>query len=492
MKPKFSIKLNYTLFVVLLIILILGFNTFLTIQNQTKIIRQEIIKRASGIAKKLANDLKDPILTDDDLTIFSMMDSMKKEKDMLYVMILDRFKIPIAHSDTKWLTDNKAPLTDEITRNSFNANKLFIQDVLYLGNNAFDVSYPVMVNQKKLGLVRVGFSKRPIEVVIQNITFKTLTVALIAILLGIVATYLLTSYILYPIQSLMDGAERVSKGNFNHDITVKQKNEFMVLANTFNHMQKSIKQMMDEVAEKEALKRELTIASSIQQTLIPKESPKIQNLDITGYNCPAEQVGGDYYDFFEINEHSLGTIIADVSGHGISAALIMVMLSIIFKINISKIPSPADIVLFANNFLIHEVLEEKFVTMIYYTYDVLKRELIFCNAGHLPIMIYHHQEKIIEEIESTNIPVGIMSDTPFVNMKATCNPQDLIITFTDGFIEAKDEQKEQFGLKRLKDLIIENNHLTSNQLIEKIIDEVNHYCPDKTAADDKTIIIMRV
>ncbi|MBU1076632.1 MAG: SpoIIE family protein phosphatase [Spirochaetes bacterium] len=490
-KIKFSIKYKYILFVTFLVLLLSVINTYLTLQNQTRTLRKEIIKRAEGIVRKLASDSVDAILTKDDITLFTGVKNAMAEKGIQYAMILDEERIPICHNDTEYLADHKYPLKDKVTINAFKGNALLVQDMVYQGESSFDVSSPIIWNRKKIGLIRVGFSKEPIKEVIRNTTGKALTVALIAVFIGVILTILLTTYILEPIKLLMKGVERISEGNFNHPIKIKQRDEFFVLADTFNDMQKSIKKMMNEIAEQEALRRELQIASQIQEMLIPKESPKMDGLDIRGYSQQATEVGGDYFDFFYIDKNNLGTILADVSGHGVSAALIMVMVRMVFKSISKDVKTPAHLLALSNKLLEGDMLEDKFITMIYYNFDARSKKLTLSNAGHPPLLWYKNKDKKIQEVGTNGFPIGVMENAEYENVDLLLKKGDVVLVYTDGFIEIKNEKEEEFGLERLKNIVVKSHELSSEAIIGNIVESCNRFS-DIPMQDDKTMVVLKV
>lgn len=488
---KFSIRFKYILFVTFLVLILSGIHSFLTIQNQTKALKNEIIKRAKVIVRKLANDSRDAILTKDDLTLFTSIKNTIAEKGILYAMILNQDKVPICHNDTKYLSEHKFSLKDHITVKAFKSDTILVQDIFYKGESSFDVSSPIIWNMKKIGLIRIGFSKKPIKEAIKSTTYKTIMVAFIAIVIGILFTIFLTSYIIEPIKVLMKGVERISSGNFDKIIKTKHHDEFMVLADTFNKMQKSIKQMMTEIAKQEAVKRELEIASEIQKMLIPKESPKIDGLDIAGYSQQAAEVGGDYFDFSYIDKTNHGTILADVSGHGISAALIMVMVRMIFKTISKNVKTPAELLILINKLLERELIVEKFVTMIYYSYNTETGKLILSNAGHQPLLWFKFNEKKIHEVTTTGFPIGVMDNFEYKNRDISLSKGDIIIVYTDGFVELKNENKDEFGLERLKDIVLKHYESSSELITKHIIDAGSRFT-NLPMQDDKTIVILKV
>ncbi|MDD5066444.1 MAG: hypothetical protein PHF84_05300, partial [bacterium] len=219
---KFSIKTKYISFIAFLILFISLINAYLTIQNQTRSLKEALIEKAKLTVRKLADDSKDAILTKDDLTLFTSVKNIMKERDTLYAMILDKEKVPICHNDTRFLNEHKTPLTDGITSRAFDASGILIQDVQYEGQAGFDVSSVMMMDKKLIGLVRIGFSKKPIETALRNTTLRILTITVVSLIIGILITILLTSYIISPIQVLMAGARRISDGKLDEDIRIKQ------------------------------------------------------------------------------------------------------------------------------------------------------------------------------------------------------------------------------------------------------------------------------
>ncbi|MBN1897926.1 MAG: SpoIIE family protein phosphatase [Spirochaetes bacterium] len=488
---KFSIRLKYILFIIALILLISLISAYLTIHNQTSTLRTEIIERARIIVRTLAKDSKEAILTKDDLTLFTSMETVMQEKGILYAMVLNEKRIPIAHNDTKYLTEHKYQMNDPVTKKAFQAGKVLVQDIINRGEAAFDVSAPIPIKKGKMGgIIRLGLSKEPIKQAVKKTSRQIIMITIVVLFLGVIFTVILTSYIISPIKILMDGVERISEGNLDKAIRIKQKDEFLVLANTFNDMQKAIKKMMKEIAEKEAIKKELQIASSIQKMLIPKRSPAIEGFDLAGFTMPAAEVGGDYFDFFHIDQENYGTIIADVTGHGISSALIMVMVRTIFKTSLKDIISPPEILSLANRLLAGDILSDRFVTMIFFTLNFKNKTINFSNAGHLPLLWYNAKDNKIHEILDNGFPIGVVEKPEYKKHKITLKKDDMVIMYTDGFVEIKNSKEEQFGMERFKELIVKYKDLDSQGMIKKILDESDKFSKLKEQ-DDKTIIILK-
>lgn len=486
---KVSIRAKYIVFIAFLILFISLINAYLTIQNQTRSLKEALIEKAKLTVRKLADDSKDAILTKDDLTLFTSVKNIMKEKDTLYAMILDGGGIPICHNDTAFLGAHKHPLADSVTKNAFKARGILIQDVQHEGQAGFDVSSVMMMDRRLIGLVRIGFSKKPIETALRNTTMRILAITVTGLIIGVLFTVLLTSYITGPIQVLMAGAQRISDGRLDQDIRIKQKDEFFVLADTFNAMQRSIKKMMSEIAEQEAMKRELQIAARIQNMLIPKNAPAVPGLTVTGYTLPATEIGGDYYDFFHVDEENLGAIVADVSGHGISAALIMVMLRTIFRTSLKDIRVPSGILALANKLLMGNI-EEKFITMLYFNINHKERKLKMSVAGHWPLLWFRAGDKSVTEVSTVGVPIGIFDDPQFEDTEITLSSGDLIVGYTDGFIEIENAQKEQFGIRRMKEVVLKNHASAPDMIVKKIIEETGKFSSER-ARDDKTVVILK-
>jgi sigma-B regulation protein RsbU (phosphoserine phosphatase) len=249
--------------------------------------------------------------------------------------------------------------------------------------------------------------------------------------------------------------------------------------------------LFKETLEKQKLEEELATARNIQQQLIPKSFPKIEGFEIAGINIPSKHVGGDYFDIIKIGETKYGVAIADVSGKGIPAALIMSNLQASLRALAQQVnTSICDIISRINN-IIHENTEsDKFITFFYGILDVSTGEFTYSNAGHNPPYLIKSDNSITLLTEG-GVLLGIMKEVKYKEATIRLEHGDRVVMYTDGVTEAINKKEEEFGEKRLEEIIKTNQNLSPLELIEKIKMAVKQFSEGLAQSDDITIMAIR-
>jgi sigma-B regulation protein RsbU (phosphoserine phosphatase) len=246
-----------------------------------------------------------------------------------------------------------------------------------------------------------------------------------------------------------------------------------------------------EILIKKKLEEELLIARKIQESFLPPQDPLLTGFDISGINIPSEQVGGDYYDFIPIIENQIGIAIGDVSGKGIPAALIMASFRASLKAEIRNNYAIGTIFFKVNNLLYESIERENYVTAVYGVLDIKNKIFTFSNAGHNPPVL-RREKGTIEYLTEGGVALGILQNHDYKEMVLGLNPGDLILFYTDGVTEAKNESGEEFGTQRLEQILLENHNLKAKQLQDKIYQEIKEFTENKPGQDDFTMIVIKV
>ncbi len=251
--------------------------------------------------------------------------------------------------------------------------------------------------------------------------------------------------------------------------------------------------LLEQSIEKQRLEKELDVARDIQKKILPEKNPEVNNLSISSFFIPAFEVGGDYYDFFEISKNKLGFIIADVSGKGISAAFIMAEVKGIFNSLSRMIETPKQILEKANEILLQRLNKRNFVSALYGIIDSEKEELTFARAGHCPALLI--RENKIQAFKPFGIGLGLANDSDFNNhleeIKIKLMDTDVFVLYTDGITEAKNEKLEDFGEERFSNILVENSDKNVNEIADEVIKEVSLFSSSHHQYDDITLIILK-
>ncbi|MFZ5948871.1 MAG: GAF domain-containing SpoIIE family protein phosphatase [Stygiobacter sp.] len=251
--------------------------------------------------------------------------------------------------------------------------------------------------------------------------------------------------------------------------------------------------LIKQSIEKERLEKELDVARDIQRKILPLKTPSLKNLEISSLFVPAFEVGGDYYDFFELGNNKLGFVIADVSGKGISAAFIMAEVEGIFESLSKMIHSPKEILIKVNEILFKNLERKNFVTAIYGVIDTATKKVTFSRAGHTPLL--HFSNNQISQLKPKGIGLGLDISEKFSNsleeMEFYLDNNDILMCYSDGITEAKNANYEDFGYQRLEEIIKNFSEKNTDLIANEIMKEISLFTKDKSQHDDITLIIFK-
>ncbi|MCF7916651.1 MAG: CHASE2 domain-containing protein [Candidatus Omnitrophica bacterium] len=250
-----------------------------------------------------------------------------------------------------------------------------------------------------------------------------------------------------------------------------------------------IVKFLEERKNKQILEKELDIAQKIQKSFLPKEIKDVTGLDLSCYMKPAKFVAGDLYDTIKLDKNKLGVFLADVSGKGASAALIMAQTISIFRILAKESSNPAEILSKLNQEL-SKTLKGKFITAIYLIFDFDKKAISFSSAGHMPPLCYKQKEGKAFEINfEAGVPLGVIASTEYELYQERMHQGDKIIIYTDGITEARNKKGEEFEVEGLKNFLAKYGSLNVSEIKEKLIEELNRFSKKMPQADDITFVI---
>jgi serine phosphatase RsbU (regulator of sigma subunit) len=308
---------------------------------------------------------------------------------------------------------------------------------------------------------------------------------------------MLARSITYGVHALSVGTQRLRQGDFDHLIAVRSRDQLGDLAASFNQMSLGLKQLMAEQAERQRLEEELRIARQIQMSLLPgQDMARMSGLRIAALCLPAAEVGGDYYDLLPLSPTRMGVLIADVSGKGTSAALYMAELKGLV-LSLSRIhDSPARLLVEANRILAANMDSRSFVTMTYAIVDTASRCMRFARAGHNPVLQLQAGSGRSRVLAPPGLGLGLDGGERFERIleeqEVPLHPGDLFLFFTDGLSEAMNAGSELFGEGRLSRILEDGAALGSEELKEKILDEVRRFVGDAAQHDDMTLVVLKV
>ena len=256
-----------------------------------------------------------------------------------------------------------------------------------------------------------------------------------------------------------------------------------------------IKQSQQEHTQLESLKTDLAVAGEIQQAILPRVFPPFpefsEQLDLAASMTPAKDVGGDFYDFFRIDDNHIGVVMADVSGKGIPAAIFMaVSRTLIRAIGMQGI-SPSDCIKRSNDLLCKESVDCMFVTVFYAIYDVKTGELNYCNAGHNSPFVLHADGTVEMLPTSTNCMIGAINGLDFNEQTMQLGKGDILLTYTDGVNEAVNTAFEEYGDDRMENVLGEMTGKSCKEVIDGLLASVKAFAGEAPQSDDITLMALK-
>jgi sigma-B regulation protein RsbU (phosphoserine phosphatase) len=324
---------------------------------------------------------------------------------------------------------------------------------------------------------------------------------LIIEVLALIAGLALARSITGSVHELFVGTERVRQGDFTHKIAIAARDQLGELARSFNSMTASIEDLLLQAAEKKRLEEELRIAHDIQMSLLPEGTLDMPGVSVSALCVPAREVGGDYYDLLPLDDHRLGVLVADVSGKGTSAALYMAELKGLM-LSLSRIHrSPRELLVAANRIIADHLDERSFITMTYAVVDLGAGTLTYARAGHTPLIRVPGPESDVHGLQilaPDGLVLGLKIDRGetfnrlLEERTLPLRAGDLYLFFTDGITEAMNPADDCFGEMRLGRLVEANAHLPSDDLRERVLQEIAAFVGDAPQHDDMTLIVLRI
>jgi phosphoserine phosphatase RsbU/P len=250
-----------------------------------------------------------------------------------------------------------------------------------------------------------------------------------------------------------------------------------------------------EASEKKRLDHDLEIARDIQRVLLPAEAPSVNGFEISGINLSARQVGGDYFDYIKVDDERLGVAIADVSGKGVPASLVMAICRSVLRAEAAHNPSPANVLQKVNRQLYPDIKEDMFISMAYLILDHAHNGVTLARAGHDAPFLYKHAAGTVTPLKPPGMVVGIDSGSVFdrltVDFAVPLERDDCLLLYTDGITEALDSNGDEFGVERTAQAVRASAMNGAQAVITRLIDDLRSFVGSYPQNDDITLIAIR-
>ena len=359
----------------------------------------------------------------------------------------------------------------------------------------------------------LGAIAQGVEYILLGILIFFAVIELVALIIGTRMTRTVTGAVAH----LYNATKNVDRGDFSHRIPVKSADQLAQLSLSFNSMTESIEKLILEQKEKQRLEGELAIAQEVQAQLFPRQVSELESLEVHGFCRPARTVSGDYYDFLTASSHKLILAVGDISGKGISAALLMATIhSAVRAYSVESLPqmrepvavgavagagrimaawpegieiSPGALLGLLNHQLYESTPPEKYATLFLGIYDGRSHKLTYSNGGHLPPILIG-RDGAVRRLEAGGTVVGLFDNMTYDEGAVEMHPGEIFLAYSDGVTEPENEFGE-FGEERLIDLVSANRSLPLVQISQTVTQAVDDWIGDNEQPDDITLVLAR-
>ncbi|MDE3136646.1 MAG: SpoIIE family protein phosphatase, partial [Acidobacteriota bacterium] len=297
-------------------------------------------------------------------------------------------------------------------------------------------------------------------------------------LLAFIAGMVITRTITRTVNKLDEATQHVKAADFSHRISIERRDQLGALAESFNSMTTSIEGLLDEQRQRQRLENELTIAREVQTQLFPRSLPAMAGFELGAVCRAARIVSGDYYDCLQLDAHRVAIAVADISGKGISAALLMASLnaalrSLVISDGVPGI-DPAALAQRLNRHLLLNTSDDRYATFFFAVYDSSTHRLDYTNAGHLPPFFINGDR--VEKLDCGGPVIGLLDGCVYERASIEVQPGSLLVAYSDGMTEPENAYGEEFGPDRLVAEILRHRSHAPERLCDELIDAVKNWC----------------
>jgi serine phosphatase RsbU (regulator of sigma subunit)/anti-sigma regulatory factor (Ser/Thr protein kinase)/TolA-binding protein len=500
---SFSLKTKYSMIAaaILTSFIVIGYFYFF-FQRGGQILNNFVLNE-KPICESLARDVfrADDIISKDGENvyqlnaayIFEKVEESIKGRDEIYRVIVTDIDNIVEYSTDSFLELIPFLLPENIKKPH--------QDVVSYKNDQNETIYnffsDVVFNEIKIGTVYLEVKKEYISSQITSARLNDLQLVALILTFGFLGIIVLIYIILNPFRKLANWVQDFGSGAVKDEIDFDTNDEVGEIAKAFTDITDSLRHSQKNLAEQERMQKEMQLAQDIQQALLPTEVPELEQYEIASYYEAAKEVGGDYYDFIEVDKDTLGIVVADVSGKGVPGSLIMTMIRTALRTEARSIKSASEVLARVNDFVVNDMKKGMFVTLFYVIIDSKKRKINYASAGHNPMVLYRQGKKNTYYLNPRGFPVGISLPDPSLFKKSIESDtiqlaeDDILIIYTDGITEAMNNKRELFSEERLQKAIGEFGHLQAQEFVDNLTDEIHSFTEGFEQNDDITLVTIK-
>jgi serine phosphatase RsbU (regulator of sigma subunit) len=455
--------------------------------SERQYVREVTEKRYSAIAKSFALAMDNQIAQRNELGYDDVTAMVGKEDGVSAAYVLDMKNIYLSHSGAG-LVGTKHPLY-RIPSSGKISEKYYMA---YNDRNQLIYVFTHPIGDEYVAAIEVPYAVVQKQILLFLLKFSSALLFVFGI--SIVVIYFMVRHLVAPIKELTRGVEIIGSGNLNHRIRSSTDDEIGLLTEQFNRMTIRIRKAQELRIAQERIKNELEIASDIQQKLVPSKPLAFAEYEIIPYYSPAKEIGGDYLDFFPLAGKRLGFVVADVSGKGIPAALVMSMLKTIFTTLANVSLSTKEMLVIANSQLKRSVKTGVFVPA---TYGILDRDtnvVELAMAGSERVIHFNSQKHNSRLLKTDGIPLGIEEEQGFKetlqNSFVSLEKGEGLFLYTDGLTDIRNSRDDLFGVEGITDFISRFDFSRIGAFSKELIEETKRFRGSPKQEDDLSFILL--
>ncbi|MFZ0390229.1 MAG: SpoIIE family protein phosphatase [Calditrichia bacterium] len=499
LRAKFSLLTS-------LILTLLAILAFLFFNSRTRDrVMDDVFSTGRALSTNLAQISWEPMNNGNEITLYENSKSIKENHPELVslVMITDengrpQRTYPLKESlllDPEPVSFSRQNLIDSVK------STMLYKKSAAIDSNMYVFVHPIKLEgagQRPLGFSQVWVNQEFVEEHIRQARFTLILILLGILLVGYIGSFLLITSIMGPFHKLAGWVRQVGHGTVDEDeLDIDAGDEVGEIAQAFNEMTSKFREAQVNLMEQQRMQRELQVAQEIQQMLLPDDFPEVKGYDITSYYQAAKEVGGDLFDFVEVDDHTTGICVADVSGKGVPGSMVMTMIRTALRLEARGNKNPAEVLSRVNAFITDDIRKGMFVTAFYIILDSRERMISFSSAGHNPMILYRGKSKETYYLNPPGFPIGItlpdikLFDNTIKADKIRLHPDDILVVYTDGITEAMNTKRELYGEERFLAAIRKFGNLDVVDFVKEVKEDILNFASGYEQNDDITLVAIK-
>ncbi|MCB0832550.1 MAG: SpoIIE family protein phosphatase [Bacteroidetes bacterium] len=495
-----------------------GYVTFEKVQTEN--LQNEILKRVAAISATMASSSAEYMADQNDLSIFQIADALKKDNQdfIIDIYIVDNANRIFASSDRSTLGKYSVPTDYEIVpfldskeqpdsvasslKNPEILDNVRTYRYLYDEQVVYDVHTPVyrsniITPENVMAYAHVLISEETILGEMTTLRFVGIVLAILILLLGYGGIAILVARIISPFQRLTDWIRNAGHETITDDVDIDTTNEVGEIAQAFSDMASKFRKAQIGLVQQKQLQKEIQVAQEIQHMLLPVSFPEVQGFDIATYYESAKEVGGDLFDFIQVDDDTIGIVVADVSGKGVPGSLVMTMIRTALRLEARGNKNPGEVLAKVNDFVVDDMKKGMFVTMFYIILDSRNRVIHYASAGHNPMILHRASSRQTYYLNPRGFPVGIsLPDKKLFGQSIQTDSiklreDDVLVLYTDGITEAMNPSRDLFSEERFLEVIRRHSDKDAKGFVENVRSDLLEFTQGAPQNDDITFVAVR-